>query len=88
MGERKGRIVVLFNKQAGVCAYTGEEMTLSLGHRNTATIDHVVPKSIIGKAFKAWNEVAVSSWVNRKKSDMPLSDFIGLLARDGLEKEM
>lgn len=79
--KRGGRIVALFNRQVGKCAYTGEDMTLELGHDNTATIDHIVPKSVIGKAFRDFNEVACCHWVNQLKGDKPVSDVIGVLYR-------
>lgn len=79
--HRKPRIVMLFNKQAGRCAFSGEEMTLELGRSNTATIDHIIPKSVIGKLLPSYNEVAVCNWVNHAKRDRPLADFIGIMAR-------
>ena len=79
--QRKPKLVVLFNKQAGRCAFSGESMTLDLGKPNTATIDHVIPKSVIGRLLPNYNEVAVCYWVNQAKKDRPLADFIGIMAR-------
>lgn len=81
--KRNPHLTALFNKQAGKCAYTGVDMTLDRGHPHTATIDHVIPKSVVGgRAFREYNHVACCDWVNQLKSDRPLSEFIGILARE------
>jgi 5-methylcytosine-specific restriction endonuclease McrA len=43
--ERKGPINHLFNEQSGLCCYCAQPMTLRLGKRHTATVEHIVPRS-------------------------------------------
>lgn len=72
---RRKRAVDLFAAQKGVCAYCFTEMTLDLGHRNTATIEHCRPKSKGGKTNK-FNLIAVCSSCNTKRSNQPLDVFL------------
>lgn len=83
MAKRKGRIVALFNKQSGLCFYCKEEMELQLdgSHLRTATIEHLIPKKQIGRAFRDFNEVAACWECNNRKSDMPVIDFISILEK-------
>jgi 5-methylcytosine-specific restriction endonuclease McrA len=79
--KRKRQIVDLFEKQAGKCAYCHKDMTLSLGRDNTATKDHVIPKSKF-RISDEFNLVAACNKCNSLKSDMPLAHFMGfILAR-------
>lgn len=50
-------------------------MTLELGYTNTATIDHVIPKSKGGLSDK-FNEVAACHDCNSRKADKPLEVFL------------
>lgn len=86
MGKRKGRIVELFNKQSGICFYCREKMILELegADKKMATIDHIIPKSVIGKSVRAFNEVAACFECNHKKADMPAVDFIMIMAKRDL----
>jgi 5-methylcytosine-specific restriction endonuclease McrA len=67
--RRRKRIVDLFNQQSGACYYCGKAMTLDLGYQNTATLDHLVPRSK-GGPTKDWNLVAACHWDNQQKGSM------------------
>ena len=43
--HRKGRLLRLFRKQKGRCYICGEPMALRTGRDDTATIEHLIPKS-------------------------------------------
>ncbi len=73
--SRNERIIRYFNVQKGICAYCFNDMTLELNQKNTAEIEHIVPKShkhITGH----FNEVAACSTCNRYKADKPLYEVI------------
>ncbi len=80
MSHRKAKLRELFEEQSGKCAYCQTNMTLTLGRPNTATKEHVIPKSKF-KISDTFNLVAACSTCNSLKSDMPLSKFIGLLVK-------
>jgi 5-methylcytosine-specific restriction endonuclease McrA len=73
--KRRGPIVDLFNDQSGICCYCTEPMVLELGKDNTATIDHIVPKSK-GGPNKESNYAAACFLCNSKKGNMPLLIFL------------
>lgn len=62
----------LYYRDHGVCAYTGEELTLQRNQPNSLTIDHVIPRSKGGP--NTWdNVVACLPSLNLAKSDsMPI----------------
>jgi 5-methylcytosine-specific restriction endonuclease McrA len=66
--KRGKRITLMFNEQGGDCAYCGEGMTLDLGYKTTAEVDHVVPLSKGGERFHT-NEVAVCHGCNQDKAN-------------------
>ena len=73
--HRKARIVRYFKEQNGLCAYCFNEMTLALGYKNTAEIDHIIPKGY--RHIKGhFNEVAACMSCNRYKADKPLREVI------------
>lgn len=78
---RKLKIRELFDIQSGVCAYCKTPMTLELGYGNTATRDHVIPKSAMGKFTikDSFNIVAACYDCNQRKSSKPLPIFLGEL---------
>jgi 5-methylcytosine-specific restriction endonuclease McrA len=76
--NRKGKVVRQFNELNGQCPYCREKMTLELGYRKTATIDHIKPTSK-GGARDAFNEVVCCSECNTLKGDKPLHEFLVLL---------
>jgi len=82
--KRRKQIVDLFNQQKGLCYYCEKPMTLDLGHWNTATRDHVIPKSKGGPS-KAWNIVAACHLDNQRKSNKPLSVFWPKVKGVGIE---
>lgn len=68
--ERRGPIVDLFNEQCGLCCYCSEKMTLKLGRHNTATVEHILPRSHGGKYHF---NIAAACWdCNRKRGNNPL----------------
>lgn len=73
--ERKGPIVDLFNEQSGFCCYCSGKMTLKLGKRHTATIEHIVPKSK-GGPNAAFNYAAAHASCNQEKGDTNLLVFL------------
>jgi 5-methylcytosine-specific restriction endonuclease McrA len=76
--KRKKQLVVLFERQAGKCAYCHKDMTLALGRDTTATKDHVIPKSKF-RISDEFNLVAACNKCNSLKSDMPLAHFMGFI---------
>lgn len=72
--KRTQKILALFNQQAGLCAYCCVSMTTDLGHKHTATVDHVQPRSKVGNA--PFNAVAVCYDCNQKKADKSLLFFL------------
>lgn len=69
--KRKGKLVEMYNQQAGLCAYCGDKMTLDLGYDKTAEVEHVRPISK-GGARKWYNEIAACHECNQSKADKDL----------------
>lgn len=67
-------IVDFWNEQAGICAYSGREMTLTAGQLNTVSIERI--DSTIG--YTKGNTILVCQAVNRMKSDFTFEDFYEL----------
>lgn len=80
--SRQQRIVDYFNEQEGMCAYCGTEMTLDLGHPNTAEVEHIIPKSVL-HIKGPYNEVAACHDCNQFKGDKPLREVIRTLQKSG-----
>lgn len=76
--KRKRQLVELFEKQAGKCAYCHDDMTLGLGRSNTATKDHIIPKSKF-RISDEFNLVAACNQCNSLKSDIPLATFMAII---------
>jgi 5-methylcytosine-specific restriction endonuclease McrA len=76
---RNARLTELFNEQSGWCAYCRTKMTLDTGRPDTATKDHIIPTSAMGsvRVKDSFNIVAACSACNQKKSNLPLSVFLG-----------
>lgn len=72
--RRKSSIIKLFNLQGGLCHYCGCRMTLFIGRRNTATRDHVIPRSA-GGPTQMWNLVAACHDCNQAKGSTPYEVF-------------
>ncbi len=70
MAERKGVIVDLFNGQCGLCCYCQNKMTLKLGRKKTATVEHILPRSHGGK--DEFNLAAACDDCNSERGNMPL----------------
>jgi 5-methylcytosine-specific restriction endonuclease McrA len=75
MTERKGAIVNLFNEQCGFCCYCSEKMTLKLGKKRTATIEHITPKSKGGKNI-LFNYAAACYECNSERGNSPLLIYL------------
>ena len=73
--KRKGRILEYYKNQNGLCGYCDKPMTLDLGFINTATIDHVKPKSKGGKS-KPFNEIAACYDCNAQKANLSIEEFL------------
>ena len=67
-------IVDFWNEQAGICAYSGREMTLTAGQLNTVSIERI--DSTIG--YTKNNTILVCQAINRMKSDFTFEDFYEL----------
>lgn len=72
--KRKGVIVDLFNEQCGLCCYCTRKMTLKLGRGNTATKEHVLPRSYGGK--DDFNLAAACFDCNQERGNMPLLIYL------------
>ena len=68
---RNGTIISLFRLQRGLCYICRGPMTLERGNPNTATKDHIIPKSRlhIYSDQKKNNIKAACAECNRKKAD-------------------
>lgn len=75
MIKRKGVLTKLFNQQSGACPYCGEDMVLELGQSNTATIEHIIPKSKGGPNAE-FNYMAVCSSCNNERGNQPLGLYL------------
>lgn len=73
--ERKGPITHLFNEQSGLCCYCAQPMTLKLGKRHTATIEHIVPRSKGGPNM-VFNYAAACFSCNTEKGNTNLLVFL------------
>lgn len=63
-----------YNKQNGLCAYTGRELVTAPGHPFTASIDRV--DSSVG--YLPSNIALVGWWVNVMKNEYKLSEYVEL----------
>lgn len=72
--ERKGPIVDLFNEQCGFCCYCSGKMTLKLGRHNTATVEHILPRSHGGKDH--FNRAAAHASCNQERGNTPLLVYL------------
>lgn len=69
-------IVEFWNKQDGICPYTGRQMELKVGSLNTVSIERIDSK--IG--YTKENTILVCQAVNRMKSNFSFEDFYSLCA--------
>ena len=69
--SRKTETVKLFRKQKGRCHICGGQMTLKRERANTATRDHVIPRSRLpfGYAEKKGNKKAACFQCNNEKGN-------------------
>lgn len=72
---RTSLIRSLFQKQRGKCYICGEQMTLKLDRPNTATVDHVVPRSKALYPNKR-NRKAACFTCNNAKADQSLTEYM------------
>lgn len=68
----------LLRRQGGRCAYCLSDMTMQNGLNNTATRDHIRPKSRGGPSSD-FNMVAACYKCNSLKGDMPLLKFLQVM---------
>lgn len=74
-GSGSAKLRYLFNMQSGVCPYCGVDMTLEHGHPNTATIEHIIPKSKGGKQIRG-NYMAACLNCNNERGDLPIALYL------------
>ena len=67
-------VVVCWNSQKTVCAYSGRKMTLEAGHLNTVSIERI--DNAVG--YTPENTILVCQAINRMKSDFGFEDFYTL----------
>ena len=67
-------IVSFWDKQMGLCAYTGRQMSLDAGNLDTVSIERIDSK--IG--YTKENTILVCQAINRMKSDFAYEDFFNL----------
>jgi len=81
--SRKPDLKLLFNSQSGFCSYCGCKMTLDRGLANSATRDHILPKSFGGTW--AWNNMTCACRdCNSSRGNKPVILFLLQIARQGL----
>ncbi len=66
--KRSSKVRMLFHRQNGKCSICGRLMTYDLNQPNTATIDHIVPKSLGGSNGKKNLQAACGDCNNAKGS--------------------
>lgn len=71
MPSGRPHITKLFALQAGICPYCAEPMTLEKGKPNSATREHIIPKSQGGKML-----VAACANCNHEKGAKPLVIYL------------
>lgn len=80
--KRKALLTTLFNLQGGKCFYCEIGLDLTTTNReNSATVDHVVPKSKEGKK-DIFNSVAACRDCNGAKSNQPFIMFYTHIKRE------
>ena len=73
--HRRNILVKMFNEQGGVCPYCSEPMTLTKNFNNTATIEHIRPKSK-GGSNDHENLMAACYSCNQDRGNQLLSIFL------------
>lgn len=79
MPTRPPFITKLFAKQGGRCWISGCQMTMEPGKPNTATVEHIIPKSRrkeFPKVKKRDNLRAACHECNNRKGSRTLAEFI------------
>jgi hypothetical protein len=69
----------LWRKQKGNCYLCGNGMSRQKGKANTATFDHVMPKSILKlctDGYLAGNKKLACKSCNAEKADKPVREFM------------
>lgn len=74
-GWRRKVLTSMFNEQAGICPYCMEEMTLERDQHNSATIEHILPKSRGGPDVRD-NFMAVCMCCNQERGNTPLGPHL------------
>lgn len=83
---RSAKIKKLFKQQKGYCYLCGGKMTLGKWYSNTATIEHVIPKSrcFSGYERKRKNLKAACRDCNAKKGSMTPDEYLCALPSPSL----
>lgn len=68
---------LLWRQSGGRCAISGEPFSLIAGHKNSPSIDQIIP----GKGYTIDNVWLISDWLNKAKNDMPLNTFINTMKK-------
>lgn len=70
------RLEKLYRKQNGLCYLCGGGMKLAWGFPNSATIEHVTPKSVLNGLQAENNHKAACFSCNQKKGSRHASDYL------------
>ena len=76
-------LTALFDDQKHLCYLCGRQMTLTRNQTNTATIDHVQPRSTLPKeeANKRSNQKAACLSCNEEKGNLSAAEYLALKRR-------
>lgn len=77
----------LYNEQGGICPYCLGEMTLTQHFNNSATVDHLIPKSRGGADLRENFVIACKSCNEDKGNKMPNMYILAMHKRHNPNRE-
>jgi 5-methylcytosine-specific restriction endonuclease McrA len=72
---KRVQFIEMFVRQNGICIYCEERMVLQIGLNNSATIDHLTPKSR-GGSNAQWNLALACYLCNQDKGDRTYDEYV------------
>lgn len=73
---RTASVVRMWRKQKGICYLCGKSMCLRYGKPNSATIEHITPKSVLHGEQAERNHKAACYSCNQAKGGMTASEYL------------